>query len=104
MSQWARSVYPHSFPATATVKMTMITMTKMTKMTMTTMKMVFADDNDKDTDDIIDNVDVDHPRKEKSGKPCHGMQRRPFFQEKDAFETMFWNGAPFVIQSLGRNI
>ena len=71
MSQWARSVYPHSFPATATVKMTMITMTKMTKMTMTTMKMVFADDNDKDTDDIIDNVDVDHPRKEKSGNPCH---------------------------------
>ena len=61
MSQWARSVYPHSFPATATVKMTMITMTKMTKMTMTTMKMVFADDNDKDTDDIIDNVDVNHP-------------------------------------------
>ena len=51
MSQWARSVYPHSFPATATVKMTMITMTKMTKMTMTTMKIVFADDNDKDTDD-----------------------------------------------------
>ena len=31
--------------------MTMITMTKMTKMTMTTMKIVFADDNDKDTDD-----------------------------------------------------
>ena len=54
MSQWARSVYPHSFPATATVKMTMITMTKMTKMTkmtMTTMKIVFADDNDEDTDD-----------------------------------------------------
>ena len=74
MSQWARSVYPHSFPATATVKMTIITMTKMTKMTMTTMKIVFADDNDKDTDDIIDNVDVDHPQKEKSGNPCHAEE------------------------------
>ena len=100
MSQWARSVYPHSFPATATVKMTMITMTKMT---MTNMKMVFADDNDKDTDDIIDNVDVDHPRKEKSGKPCHAEETF-LLGKKETFETMFWNGAPFVIQSLGRNI